>query len=49
MRKSHVRIKTIRDTSPTGRRARRPVRSKAVGRGKLAECKTYVTENHYDV
>ena len=49
MRKRRVRIRTKRGMSPRRRRARQPVRSKAFGGSALTECKTYVTETHYEL
>ena len=49
MRKRRVRIRTMRGKSPIGRRARRPVRSKAVRSSAHTECKNYVTETHYEL
>jgi len=49
MRKRRVRIRTMRAKSPIRRRALEPVPSKAVASGAPTECKTYVTETHYEL
>jgi hypothetical protein len=49
MRKRRVRIRSMRGKWSRGRRARQPVRWKAVGTSALTKCKTYVTETHYEL
>lgn len=49
MRKRRVpgRIKSRK--APAGRRAMQPVARRTSGRARLAECRTYVTETHYEL
>ena len=49
MRKRRVRIRIKRYKSATGRRAMQPVRPKAARSGAIGECRTYVTETHYEL
>ena len=49
MRKRRIRIRTIRRKSARGRRALVALKFKAIGSRPLTECKTYVTETHYEL
>jgi hypothetical protein len=49
MRKRRIRIRTMRRKSARGSRAPQALRFKAAASHPLTECRTYVTETHYEL
>lgn len=49
MRKRRIRIRTMRRKLARGGKARQALKFKAAGSRPLTECKTYVTETHYEL